>query len=109
MRLVHRLGRQPERYRNGTQEIVRIELSGHQLRSDELVGIDLLEQAAHQRGLSRPDFSGNDDEALALVHTVLKVGERAFVTPTAVKECGIGIQLKGFAGQAEEFFVHVTA
>ena len=104
-----RLRRQTEGHRYGTQQVLRVELGRHQLCGDEPAGIDLFEQAAHQRGLAGADFSGDDDEAFALMHAVLEVGEGALVSATAVEKGGIGIELKGLAGQPEKCFVHVTA
>jgi len=109
LRLVDRLRRQSERHGDGMQQLLRVELGRDQLGGNESVGIDLFEQAAHKRGLTGTDFSGDDDEAFTLVHAVLQVGEGALVAATAVEKGGIGIELKGLAGQPEKRLVHVTA
>jgi hypothetical protein len=66
----------------------------------------LLEQAAHDRSLARPDLAGDDDEPLVLVQTVLEVGEGSLVAPAAEIEGRVRIQLERLAGQAEKGFVH---
>ncbi len=78
-RLVDRLHRQPERRRHGAQQVVRVELRAHELDSDDLGGIELLQKAPHDRRLAGADLAGDDDEALALVEPVLEVRERALV------------------------------
>ena len=108
-RLVDRLDRQPERRSHGTQEVVRVELRAHELDSDDLGGIELLQEAPHDRRLAGADLAGDDDETLALVEPVLEVRERALVAPAAVVERRIGVELEGFAGEPVEGFVHRDA
>src|SRR5207249_11940590 len=79
---------------------------GYQLRGNELIRIDLFEQAAHQRRLPRPDFPGNDDEAFTLVDAVLQVREGTLVSPTPVEKSGIRIELERLASKPEKSFVH---
>ena len=109
LRLVDRPGRNPERHGHGAQQVFRVQLSRYQLRGDELVGVDLFEEAPHQRRLPRSDFPGDDDEAFTLVDAVLQVGEGALVSPAAVEKSGIRIKLEGLPTEPEEGFVHVAA
>src|SRR5262249_42905804 len=106
LRLVRRPHGQPEGDGDGTQQILRIELRGHQLRGDQPAGIDLFQQASHQRRLAGADLASDDDEAFALVDAVLQVGEGALVAAASVEERRIGVELEGLAGEPEESLVH---
>ena len=108
-RLVDRLDRQPERRADCTQHVVGVELRADELRRDELVAVDVLEQVAHDRRLAGADFAGDDDEALALVEPILQVGERALVPAAAEVERRIGVELERLARQVIEGFVHGTS
>ena len=70
-RLVDRLDRQAERRADRAQHVVGVELRADELRGDDLVAVELLEQAAHDRRLAGADLAGDDDEAFALVEAVL--------------------------------------
>ena len=96
-RLVEAVHRHAERHGDRAQQVVGLELRADELRRDDLARIELLEQAAHDRGLARADLAGDDDEAFALVQAVLEVGERALVPATAEEERRIGIELERLA------------
>src|SRR6185312_9245690 len=100
------LRRQAEGGGDRAQQVVGVELGADELRRDELVAIEVLEEVAHQRRLPGADLAGDDDEALALVDAVLEVRERALVAATAEVERRIGIELERLAGQPVEGFVH---
>ena len=71
---------------DGAQHVVGVELRADELRGDDLLAVELLEQAAHDRRLAGADLAGDDDEALALIEPVLEVGERALVPAAAEVE-----------------------
>src|SRR5436190_4785482 len=77
---------QAKRCANRTQHVVRIELRADELRSDQLVTVDLLKKTADNCRLAGANLAGNDDEAFALVQAVLQVCERALVSATAEVE-----------------------
>ena len=106
MRLVHRPDGKPEGGTDRAQHVVRVELGAHELDGDDFRGIELFEEAADNRGLAGSDLTGDDDEALALVHAILQVGERPLVAATAVEERRVGVELEGLARQPVEGFVH---
>src|SRR5205807_5877745 len=58
------------------------------------------------RRLAGADFSGERDEAFALVQPVLQVSVGAFVSAAGVEERGIGAQLERLFGQVVERFEH---
>src|ERR1051326_450501 len=91
---------------DGAQEAVGVELCRHQLRGDDLVAVQLAQQAANERGLARADFAREHDEALALVEPVLEVGVGALVPAAAVKEARIRAELEGRGGKSEVGFEH---
>ena len=99
----------PNAVPDGAQQVVRVELRAHELDGDDLGGVELLEEAPHDRRLAGADLAGDDDEPLALVEPVLEVRERALVAPAAVVERRIGVELEGLAGEPEEGFVHRAA
>src|SRR5206468_7661565 len=83
-----------------------VELRADELGCDELVAIDLLEKAAHERCLACADLAGDDDEPLALIQAVLQIRECALVATAAEIERGIRVELKGLTCQSVESFVH---
>jgi hypothetical protein len=74
----------------------------HDLCGNDLLRIELLEQAAHDRCLAGADFAGDNDEAFALIEPVLEIGKRALVPAAAEEERGIRVELEGLAGQPIE-------
>ena len=82
---------------HGAQQVVCVELCRHELRRDHLARIELLQQAADQRRLAGADFSGQRDEAFALVQPVLQIGVGALVAAAGVEERGIGAELERLA------------
>ena len=75
----------PEGSGNQSQDVVRIDLGAHELRGDDLRGVQLLEEAAHQGCLARTDLTGNDDEAFVLVKAIFQVGHCTAMPPAAEK------------------------
>src|SRR5205814_3702032 len=108
LRLVERPDRQPEGDRHRAKKIFGVELGGDKLCRDQLAGVDLLEEAAHERGFPGANLTCDDDEAFALMHAVLQIGEGALVATAAVEECRVRVELKRLAGEPEESLVHVA-
>ena len=89
-----------------TQQVVSVELRADDLRGDDRLDVELLEQRAHQCGLAGADLARDDQEALALVHAVLQIRKRARVPLAAEVEGRVGAELERLAGKAVEVFVH---
>ena len=104
--LAHRPDRKAESDSDRSQHVVGVQLRADELRGNDLFPIELLYEAAHDRGLARANLARDNDEPFALVEAVLQIRERALVPPAAEEECRIGIQLKGLAGQLVERLVH---
>ena len=109
IRFLDVLRAQPERRRDEAQRVLGVDLRADEIAGDHLLRIQLVEQAAHDRGLARADIAGDHDESLVLVQAVLEVRHRAPVLAAAEVERRIRIELEGFAGEAVESLVHVGA
>ena len=59
-----------------------------------------------QRRLARPDLSGDDDEALALEHAVLQVGERSRMALAREEETRVGVEREGRGRETEMRLEH---
>jgi hypothetical protein len=90
------------------QGILGVKLRADQLGGHHFLGIEIVEQAAHDRRLAGTHLAGNDDEAFVLIQAILQVSHRPPVLFAGEIERGIGIELKGLAGQAIERLVHVA-
>ncbi len=90
------------------QQVVGLELRADDLRGDDHLRVEFLQQRAHERGLAGADLAGDDEEALALVDAVLQVRVRALVPLAAEVEGRVGTELEGLARQAVEVFVHAV-
>ena len=72
--------------RHQPEDVVRVDLGAHQVGGHDLLGVELLEEAAHQQRLARPDLAGDDDEAFVLMQPVFEIGHGAAVAATAVRK-----------------------
>ena len=109
IRFLDVLRAQSERRRHEAQRVLRVELRADEVARDDLLRVELVEQAAHDRGLARAHVAGDDDESLVLVQPVLEVRHRAPMLPAAEVERRIRIELEGLPGEPVEGFVHVAA
>ena len=90
------------------QQVIGVELGADQLSCDHLVALEMLQETANDGGFARADLARDDDEALALVESVLQIGIRALVSTASKEESRIRVELEGFAGQAVEGLVHAV-
>ena len=83
---------------------LRIEDEGHLA-----LGAEALEQRAAERRLSGTDFTGNRDEALALLDAIQQVGQRFAMRLRQEQKTGIRAQRERFFAQAIERGIHPRA
>ena len=108
VRLLDVLRAQAERRCHQAQRVFRVELRADEVAGDHLLRVELVEQAAHDRGLAGADVAGDDDESFVLVQAVLEVGHGAPVLPAAEVERRVRIELEGLARESVEGFVHAA-
>src|SRR5712664_2796862 len=101
-RLVMLAHRESEGRGDCAQQIVGIELRGHQMCRYDLAGIKLSQQVPDQRRLACTNLTRECDESFTLVQAVLQVGVRAPVASAAVEERRVRTELEGLAGEAVE-------
>src|SRR5215471_1475038 len=102
-------GRHAECGQNRLQQLAGLELGVQHLCGRHLVAVDAFEQRPDQRGLSRADLTGDDDEALALVDAELEVRQRVAMPPAVEVERRVRVELEWRAAEAELRFVHTSA
>jgi len=69
--LVEIAGRHAEGGGHHAQHVAGVDLGADDVGGDHALGVELLEQAAHDGRLAGTDLAGDDDETLALVQAVL--------------------------------------
>ncbi len=100
---------QSERRCHETQRVFGVDLRADEVACDDLLRVELVEQAAHDRGLAGPHVAGDDDEPFILMQPVFEIRHGAPVLPAAEVEGGIRIELEGFPREPVEGFVHALA
>ena len=76
----------PEGGRHQPEDVARVDLGAHQVGGDDLLGVELFEEATDQQGLPCPDLAGDDDEAFVLMQPVFEIGHGTAMAATAVEK-----------------------
>jgi len=97
---------QAERVRDDVDDLLAVELAGHDLRRGEARRIDRRHEVRDERRLARADLAGDDHEALALREAIAEVGQRLAVRLALEIECGVGCELEGSSLKPVEVVEH---
>ena len=92
--------------RNQSQQIVGVDLRADNLHRHDRIVLDTPQQTSKQRGLACAHIAGDDDESLALMQTIFKIGQCALMASAAEEKIGVWVELKGLGAQTEMTLVH---
>ena len=95
LRLVHMVGIDVEMIGRDAHDILAVQLGGNDIGGSQTRLVDRRHQMADQRGFTRADITGDDNEAFTLREAIAEIGQSLAMRQAFEIEMRIRSQLKG--------------